>query len=700
MPISDVLPNYTRVSDYTIQACLGRGRLGVTYLAQHANGDRVALREFMPRHYARRGEEGHLQPILGSETILERYRQAFLAQNNYLQNIRHPSLATPRGTFMVDGGLFMLLPYVEGESLQQRFKRRGLTPRELLNLTCDLGSALRKMHTQGVVHLDLQPDHILLDIEDGVPVCIGFTGVEKIKVGEPSRTLNTPAVGYSAPEVALNRTQHIGPCSDIYSLAAMLYESVAGFVPCDARVRQRYQREFGWDDPLIPAKIVGAGSYPEPFLAAIDAALTLEPAARPQSIQAWLEGVQHLFKQRNLQQSHHTPLLTVLRRGDHAWLHGDSEESQRAYSEAASHGSAIALKALGWMKLSGEQADPLTAAVWYQRAATLGDVAAMYQLGLLFLQVAQELGDGGEEGKRWFYQAAKRHHAPSWYQLGRIYRYGDGGQQDHKKALHCFQLAAGQGNADAQLHLGLMVREGRAKKLTLQKAAPWFELAMIQNHPQAHYQMAQLYELGRGVKKDLHRAFTLYQKAADGQVSLAKVALGRFFAQGLGVASNIRAAIDLLEREAEQGSGEAAYELGLLYKEGPEGHSDGMMAEAWFLRGAELGFAAAWDPLGLLYEQGLSMDGKDMARALSYYQRGAEAGDGPACFHLARLYERGNGVELDLATAISYYEKALAAGESRARQPLKQLQDRAAELTNYRAYSHRPRARLKRDSEA
>ncbi|MEG3640794.1 Sel1-like repeat-containing protein kinase family protein [Magnetococcus sp. PR-3] len=693
---SDVLPNYTRIGDYTIQRCLGRGRLGVTYLAHHANGDRVALKEFMPHRYARRGEEGHLQPIIGSETILARYQAAFLTQVTYLQNLRHPSLATPRESLHIDGGLFMVLPHVNGEPLALRLKRRGLTPRELLNLTCDLGSALRKLHTQNILHLDLEPEHILMDLDDGIPVCIGFSGIEKQNSSEANRGISTPVVGYSALEVALGREQHIGPWSDIYSLGAILYESVAGFVPCDARVRQRYQREYGWDDPLIPAKTLGVGGYPDAFLEAIDAALILEPAARPQSVQSWLAGVQTLFKQKSLEDSHQTPLLMVLRDGDRAWLQKDHDEAQRAYSEAASHGSATALNALGWMKQVGDHADPLMAAVWYQRAATLGDVGAMYQLGHLFMDVAEALDETPDDVKRWFYQAAKRHHAPSWFQLGKMYRQGNGVAEDHKKALHCFQLAAGQGNADAQMYLGLMIREGRAKKLTLQKAGPWFELAMVQDHPQAHYQMAQLYELGRGVKKDLHRAFTLFQKAAEWGLPEAKVSLGRFLAHGLGVASNLQAAMDLLEREAELGLASAAYELALIYKEGLHGQPDGMMAEAWFLRTIELGMPQALDQLGLLYEQGLTMDGKDLARALAYYQKAADAGVGAGHFHLGRMFERGNGVDQDLGTAIECYEAALEAGESRARTPLKQLDSKVEQMTNFKAHSRRPRARLKR----
>jgi hypothetical protein len=134
------------------------------------------------------------------------------------------------------------------------------------------------VHAQGFLHRDIKPSNIMIR-RDGVPILIDF-GAARQAMGGRTRTLTSVLTPQYAPieQYALDGKQ--GPWSDIYSAAAVLHHALAGSPPPEAASRIR-------DDPYRPLAVTQADRFEQPFLAAIDQALSFAPEQRPQTIEAW-----------------------------------------------------------------------------------------------------------------------------------------------------------------------------------------------------------------------------------------------------------------------------------------------------------------------------------------------------------------------------------------------------------------------------
>ena len=177
------------------------------------------------------------------------------------------------------------MDFVEGMSLATVLQTApgGLAADRVDELLFQLLASLRTVHQAGLMHRDIKPANIILT-ESGRPVLIDF-GSSRESAGD----LNTAYTqiysgGYAPPEQILGMPQ--GEYSDIYAVGAVCYQAIGGKV-VDALLRQNTV-SAGRPDPLAPAVKVGGGRYPELLLNAIDAALQVDPAARPKNVDAML----------------------------------------------------------------------------------------------------------------------------------------------------------------------------------------------------------------------------------------------------------------------------------------------------------------------------------------------------------------------------------------------------------------------------
>ena len=141
-----------------------------------------------------------------------------------------------------EGVPYIVLEYVEGETLKERIRRVGrLTITEAVAFTIEVARALEAAHARGIVHRDIKPQNILLDPENGAKVAdfgIARSGHEDaLTVG--GRVLGT--TDYVSPEQALGH--EVTGQSDLYSLGVVLYESLTGAVPFSGR-----EPDHGRDD--------------------------------------------------------------------------------------------------------------------------------------------------------------------------------------------------------------------------------------------------------------------------------------------------------------------------------------------------------------------------------------------------------------------------------------------------------------------
>jgi Tol biopolymer transport system component len=182
-----------------------------------------------------------LRPELASVVGPER----FLREIKTTANLRHPHILPLYDSGEADGFLFYVMPLVEGESLRDRLNREKQLPiDDALRITREVADALSYAHSRGVVHRDIKPENILL--ESGHAVVADFGIAKAISAaGEETLTQVGMAIGtpqYMSPEQASGESDLDGR-SDLYSLACVLYEMLAGQPPFSAATAEGLVRQ-------------------------------------------------------------------------------------------------------------------------------------------------------------------------------------------------------------------------------------------------------------------------------------------------------------------------------------------------------------------------------------------------------------------------------------------------------------------------
>ncbi len=203
---------------YTIERELGRGGMSAVYLAHDLKHDRpVALKVLLPEPAV----------TLGAERFQREIRLA--------ARLQHPHILAVHDSGEVGGRLWFTMPFVDGESVRDRLRREGRLPvEEALRIAREAAQALQYAHEAGVVHRDIKPENLLLT-RDGSTLVADFgiaravDGVENLT--RSGASMGTPA--YMSPEQA--NGEQVDARTDVYSLAAALFEMLAGRPPYTAK---------------------------------------------------------------------------------------------------------------------------------------------------------------------------------------------------------------------------------------------------------------------------------------------------------------------------------------------------------------------------------------------------------------------------------------------------------------------------------
>ena len=273
------LPKGYRIGEYEIVHVLGAGGFGVTYLAfDHQLDGPVALKEYFPAEAARRGPGWRVAPsTTGNQALFTWGLDRFIDEARSLHRLRHANVVRAHRYVQAHGTAYIVMEYVEGESLQQVLRVRGrLTPNAWRRWLDPLLDGLAHVHGHGYLHRDLKPANIMIRSADGTPVLVDF-GAARVAARERTHTqVLTP--GY-APLEQYSRGGGQGPPTDIYALAAVSYRVLTG-----KRLSSAPDRVLADDYEPLVNRIGGADHR---WLAAIDHGLALRPEDRPQTVPAW-----------------------------------------------------------------------------------------------------------------------------------------------------------------------------------------------------------------------------------------------------------------------------------------------------------------------------------------------------------------------------------------------------------------------------
>ena len=259
---------------YAIEREIGQGGMATVYRAHDSKHERlVAIKVLRPE----------LAAVIGAER--------FLAEIKLTANLQHPHILPLHDSGEVDGLLFYVMPYVEGESLRARLDREKQLPvGEAVRIACEVADALDYAHRQDVIHRDIKPENILL--HDGrvlvadFGIALAVTEAGGSRLTETGISLGTPH--YMSPEQTMGE-RDLDARSDLYALGAMLYEMLAGEPPFTGPTAQAIVAKvmMGSPEPITTYR----STTPTHVADAVMAALQKLPADRFASAREFVDAL-------------------------------------------------------------------------------------------------------------------------------------------------------------------------------------------------------------------------------------------------------------------------------------------------------------------------------------------------------------------------------------------------------------------------
>ena len=268
----------TEIAGYRVEGVLGQGGMGVVYEATQLSLDRTVALKLLA---ANLGDD---------DAFRERFRREGLLQ----AAIDHPNIVTVYEAGDTDQGLFLAMRLVRGPNLKDMVLARELDAGRTLRILTPIADALDAAHAQGLIHRDIKPQNILVSGRDHA--YLADFGLTKAP-GEKSLTKTGQFVGtldYISPEQI--RGKGASKLSDIYALAAVLYECLTGVVPYPKDSEAAVLYAHMSDDP--PSVTEERPELPAGLDAVIRRAMSKEPEERHQTASELLRDAEEAFSRK------------------------------------------------------------------------------------------------------------------------------------------------------------------------------------------------------------------------------------------------------------------------------------------------------------------------------------------------------------------------------------------------------------------
>jgi len=248
--------------EYSLERELGRGGMGIVYLAREVQLDRLVAIKLLPNALASRAD----------------VRGRFLREARTAASLSHPHIVPIYRVGEAKGFVFFVMAYVNGETLGDRLRARGpLSAAVATRLLREVSWALSYAHGRGIVHRDIKPDNILIEAETGRALVTDFgiaRGAAETAISDPGQVMGT--AHFMSPEQASSET--IDGRSDLYSLGVVGFLAVSGTLPFDApNIPSLLVKQISTDAPRVSSV---APIVPRALADVIDRCLRKTPAER------------------------------------------------------------------------------------------------------------------------------------------------------------------------------------------------------------------------------------------------------------------------------------------------------------------------------------------------------------------------------------------------------------------------------------
>ena len=265
---------------YSLERELGRGGMGVVYLAREVRLDRPVAIKLLP-------------PARAADAAL---RDRFLREARTAAKLSHPNILPVYTVDEVGEFVFFAMAYLDGETLTERVQRRGpVLPADAARMLRELAWALAYAHAQGVIHRDVKPDNILLEAATGRALMADFgiaAAGQDASGGEGAVVTGTPE--FMSPEQALG--ERVDGRSDLYALGLVGFFALTGRLAFRAAdTTELLVKQVG---EAAPTLLDSGRGVPRKLAHALDRCLAKDPAARPQKGEELAEALSSVLEQR------------------------------------------------------------------------------------------------------------------------------------------------------------------------------------------------------------------------------------------------------------------------------------------------------------------------------------------------------------------------------------------------------------------
>ena len=709
---------------YMIGKVLGKGGFGITYIGFDMMLDiKVAIKEYYPEGFV--GRDSRQSSKLTWYSTRSDVQYVKNSRDNLLKEARNmakidtfPTVARVREVFMANETAYLVMDYIEGETLKDRVMKNGvLTYGELRNYLCPVMADLAQIHEKGIIHRDISPDNIMVeptgkarlldlgaakdlyqpagaqtgqseedhgDLEETQMIGAG-ENTQNIRRSEdvPKSTQMVLKKGFS-PLEQYRMHGEIGPWTDVYAMAATMYYLLSGRVLPTPMDRLGSEEE----EKRVQDRINGL-EIPEKAKEGMRKGLAILKKDRIGSMRELLE----YLPERD--QPKPEPV-------------GPTPDPRKKWPFVLLGAAILAVG--GYAAMTGLQSTQKKAEQYYEEgnyeealAAYREDgdtenvervLQAMYDLAEDYRTGSDGYEKNEEEAIRYYKLVAEDESAGedmiqnAWICLGYIMSHNES-EEDDAEAAFWFEKAKEKGSVNAITYLGWMYGTGTGVMQDYEKAVEFYRQAAEAGEANAMNNLGIIYEYEKyGQKKNLQEALKWYKLAAEKDYDGAQESVVRVEQALQKKTETERSTEKTAEQYYEEGNYEEAltayreagdtenvervlqtiYDLAWNYKDGKNGvEKNEEEAIRYFKLVAEdesVGDDKVRDASFYLgYIMSKNEAEEDDTEAASWFEKAIEKGSVSAITWLGWMYGIGKGVTQDYEKAIELYKQAADAGE-------------------------------------